>query len=144
MKKRLEAMVSLYVKIATGILFVTAVYISVFYGWKEELQVKILWQILGLAGICTLGSLILPVDGGEEVSKKSMLARIVGYYVYVNVIVLLCGFLFGWFSFRNWKQVLGMVMAIAFVYLAVGVLSSWLEYREAERMNRKLEGRKRR
>ena len=89
MKKRLEAMVSLYVKIATGILFVTAVYISVFYGWKEELQVKILWQILGLAGICTLGSLILPVDGGEEVSKKSMLARIVGYYVYVNVIVLL-------------------------------------------------------
>ncbi len=144
MKKRLEARVSLYVKIATGILFVTAVYISVFYGWKEELQVKILWQILGLAGICTLGSLILPVDGGEEVSKKSMLARIVGYYVYVNVIVLLCGFLFGWFSFGNWKQVLGMVMAIAFVYLAVGVLSSWLEYREAERMNRKLEGRKRR
>ena len=77
-------------------------------------------------------------------SKKYMLARIVGYYVYVNVIVLLCGFLFGWFSFGNWKQVLGMVMAIAFVYLAVGVLSSWLEYREAERMNRKLEGRKRR
>ncbi len=143
MKKRLEAMVSLYVKITTGILFVAAVYISVFYGWKEELQVKILWQILGLAGICTLGSLILPVDGEEEVSKKSMLARIVGYYVYVNVIVLLCGFLFGWFSFGNWKQVLGMVMAIAFVYLAVGVLSSWLEYREAERMNQKLEGRKR-
>ena len=144
MRKRLYAMMSLYAKITTGILFVAAVYISVFYGWKEELQVKILWQILGLAGICTLGSLILPVDGGEEVSKKSMLARIVGYYVYVNVIVLLCGFLFGWFSFGNWKQVLGMVMAIAFVYLAVGVLSSWLEYREAERMNRKLEGRKRR
>ena len=129
MRKRLYAMMSLYAKITTGILFVAAVYISV--------------QILGLAGACTLGSLLLPADGEQEVSKKSMLARIVGYYVYVNVIVLLCGFLFGWFSFGNWKQVLGMVMAIAFVYLAVGVLSSWLEYREAERMNRKLEGRKR-
>lgn len=143
MKKRLGAMAHLYVKITTGILFVTAIYISVFYGWEEELQVKILWQILGLAGICTLGSLILPVDGGEEVSKKSMLARIVGYYVYVNVVVLFCGFLFEWFSFGNWKQVLGMVAAIAFVYLTVGILSSWMEYREAERMNQKLAGRKR-
>ena len=143
MRKRLYAMMSLYAKITAGILFVAAVYISVFYGWEEELGVEILWQILGLAGACTLGSLLLPADGEQEVSKKSMLARIVGYYVYVNVIVLLCGFLFGWFSFGNWKQVLGMVMAIAFVYLAVGVLSSWLEYREAERMNRKLEGRKR-
>ena len=96
MRKRLYAMMSLYAKITTGILFVAAVYISVFYGWEEELGVEILWQILGLAGACTLGSLLLPADGEQEVSKKSMLARIVGYYVYVNVIVLLCGFLFGW------------------------------------------------
>lgn len=143
MRKRLDAMVSLYVKITTGILFVTAVYISVFYGWEEELKVKILWQIMGLAAICTLGSMLLPVDGGREVSKKSMLARIVAYYIYINVVVLCCGFLFGWFSFSNWKQVFGMVVAIAFVYLTVGVFWSWLEYREAERMNRKLEGRKR-
>lgn len=143
MRKRLYAMMSLYTKITTGILFVAAVYISVFYGWEEELGVEILWQILGLAGACTLGSLLLPADGEQEVSKKSMLARIVGYYVYVNVIVLLCGFLFGWFSFGNWKQVLGMVMAIAFVYLTIGVISSWLGHREAERMNQKLEGRKR-
>lgn len=143
MRKRLYAMMSLYVKITTGILFVAAVFISAFYGWEERLQVKILWQILGLSGICTLGSLVLPVDGGQEVSKKSMLARIVGYYLYVNAVVLLCGFWFGWFSFGNWEQVLGMVAAIAFVYLTVGILSSWLEYREAERMNQKLEGRKR-
>ena len=40
MKKRLEAMVSLYVKIATGILFVRAVYIYVMDGWNAELQMK--------------------------------------------------------------------------------------------------------
>lgn len=142
MLKRLAMVTSLFVKITTGILFVSAVYISVFYGWEEELQVKILWQILALALVCALGSFVLPVGSEREVSKKSMLIRAVIYYVYVNVIVLFCGFLFEWFSFDNLKQVLGMVVAIAFVYLAVGVLSSWLEYREAERMNRKLEKRR--
>lgn len=143
MLKRLEAMTSLFVKITTGILFVAAVYISVFYGWEEELQVKILWQILALALICTLGSFVLPVDGEREISRKSMLIRIVIYYVYVNVVVLFCGFSFQWFSFHNLKQVLGMIVAIAFVYLAIAIFSSWLGYREAEQMNRKLEGRRR-
>ena len=142
MLKRLEMMVSLFVKITTGILFVSASYISAFFGWEEELHVEILWQILALALACTLGSLALPVDGEQEVSRKSMLARMVAYYVYVNLVVLFCGFSFGWFSFHNLKQVLGMVAAIAFVYLLVGILSFWQGCREAQRMNQKLEKRK--
>lgn len=141
MLKRLEAMASLFVRITAGILFVSATYISVFYGWKEALYVKILWQILALALVCTLGSLVLPVDDEREISRKSMLIRMVLYYIYVNIVVLFSGFFFGWFSFGNLKQVLGMVAAIAFVYLAVGALSFWMGYREAERMNRKLGGR---
>lgn len=139
MQKRLNAMAALFVKIATGILFAAAAYITVFYGWETELKAEILWQILGLAFICTLGSLVIPVEGEREVSRKSMLARIAAYYVYVNAVVLFCGFLFGWFSFDNLKQVLGMAAAIAIVYLAVWICSSWLDYREAEQLNKKLE-----
>ncbi len=142
MAKRLETMLSLYVKITTGILFVTALYITVFYGWELELKVDILWQILGLSFACALGSLVMPEEGERELSGKSMLACILLYYVYVNLVVLFSGFRFGWFSFDSLKQVLGMVAAIAFVYIGVMLLSFWKEYREAERINRKLEGRK--
>lgn len=139
MRKRLDEMASLFVKITTGILFAAAVYITVFYGWELELHVDILWQILVLSLICTLGSLVIPVEGQREVSRGSMLARIAVYYIYVNAAVLFGGFLFGWFSFDNLKQTLGMAAAVAVVYLAVWLCSSWLEYREAEQINQKLE-----
>ncbi len=139
MRKRLDAMASLFVKITTGILFAAAMFITVFYGWELELHVDILWQILVLAFICTLGSLVIPVDGQREVSRRTMLLRIAVYYAYVNAAVLFGGFLFGWFSFHNLKQVLGMVAAVAAVYLGVLICSSWLEYREAEQINKKLE-----
>lgn len=143
MRRRLEEMAALYVKITTGILFVAAIFISVFYGWEAELRVGILWQVLGLAAVCTLGSVVLPVGGGREVSKNAMLGRILAYYAYVNFVVLLCGFLFEWFSFGNLSQVFGMLAAIAFVYLTVAILSFWQGCREAGRMNQKLEGRER-
>ncbi|TGY95584.1 DUF3021 domain-containing protein [Petralouisia muris] len=139
MRKRLDAMASLFVKITTGILFASAVFITVFYGWELELHVDILWQILVLAFICTLGSLVISVDGQREISRRSMLIRIAVYYAYVNAAVLFGGFLFRWFSFDNLNQVLGMVAAVAVVYLAVWICSSWLDYREAEQINRKLE-----
>lgn len=141
MLKRLEMMASLFVKITTGILFVTAVYISVFYGWNQELQVEILWQILVLAAICTLGSVLLPVEEEKEVSKKSMLIRVILYFVYINIVVLFFGNIFEWFVFDNRKQFLGMIAAIAFVFLVVMVFSYWMEYKEAERINQKLKQR---
>lgn len=139
--KRLEAMAAIFVKVAAGILFVTAVYIPVFYGWDLELHADILWQILFLSAVCTLGSIILPLEGEREVSRKTMFIRIVGYYIYINAAVLGFGFLFGWFVFRNGPQVLGMEVAIAFVYIVVYIVSYWFQSREAKRMNEKLKER---
>lgn len=139
--KRLEFMVSLFEKITAGILFVTALYISIFYGWDFDIQVEVLWQILILSIICTLGSFFLPIEEEKEVPRNAMLIRMVLYYVYINIVVLACGFYFGWFSFSQRNQVLGMAAAIAFVFAVVLGLSYWQGSREAGRMNRKLEER---
>lgn len=142
MLKRLEFMVSLFVKIATGILFVTAVYIPVFYGWNLDLHADILWQILILAAVCTAGGILLPVEGTKEVSRKSLLLRSVFYFIYVNFVVIFFGVFVEWFSIRDRKQLLGMIAAIAFVFMVVFVLSYWHDSREADRMNQKLKERK--
>lgn len=142
MLKRLKFMFALFDKIVVGILFVTAVYIPVFYGWKTVLYPKILWDILILSVICMLGSILLPLEGEKELSRNSLLFRNILYFIYINVVVLCFGVLVEWFSFRNWRQLLGMLAAIAFVYVAVMVISYWLESREAQRLNQKLKERR--
>ena len=62
MLKRLKFMFSLFDKIVVGILFVTAIYIPVFYGWNTVLYPEILWHILFLSIICMLGSVLLPLE----------------------------------------------------------------------------------
>lgn len=139
--KRLKSMAEFFEKITTGILFVTAVYIPAFYGWDQVLHVEILWQILLLSVVCTLGSIIMPLGEEKEVSRNSMLMRHSLYYIYINVVVLALGYVFDWFSFQNAGQVFGMVLAIAFVYIAVALVCYWIQLREAEKINRKLKER---
>lgn len=141
--KRLRFMMDLFGKITVGILFVTAIYIPVFYGWDNIIHVDILWQILATSAVCTLGSLLLPLEDEKEVPKVPMLIRTVLYYVYINLIVLGLGFLFGWFTFRNGAQVFGMELAIAAVFIVVYLVCAWSQYREAKRMNEKLRERER-
>lgn len=141
--KRMGFMMDLFEKIVVGVTLVTAIYIPVFYGWDTQVHFGILWQILGLSAVCTLGSVILPLEEGREVSKVSILVRTVLYYLYINVVVLGLGFWFDWFTFRNIPQVLGMGVAIAAVFLAVYFFSYCAQCREAERMNEKLRERQR-
>lgn len=141
--KRLEFMVSVFEKVTAGILFVTAVFISVFYGWDIDLDVGILWQILFLSAVCALGSMILPLEGEKEkeVSRIAMLVRTIIYFIYINAVVLGFGFLFEWFTFDNGWQVLGIELAILFVFVAVFLIFYWSQCLEAKRMNEKLKKR---
>lgn len=139
--KRLQSMVSFFEKITAGILFVTAIYIPIFYGWDLVIYADILWQILFLSAVCTLGSVLIPLEGEKEISRYAMLARTILYFAYINVAVLGLGFLFGWFSFRNGLQVLGMELAIVFVFFVVYLISYWTQCQEAKRMNEKLKDR---
>ena len=70
--KRLQSMISFFEKITAGILFVTAIYIPVFYGWDLVIYADILWQILLLSAVCTLGSILMPLEGEKEMLQKEL------------------------------------------------------------------------
>ena len=139
MLKRLESIVSLFTRITTGIVFIAAVYIQVFWSHETEFGINLLWQILIVSGVCAIGSVILPFE--EDVSKHSMQIRTILYYIFVNATVLFCAFYFGWCNRNDWKQILGMVAAIAFVFIVVLLVSFWVDYQMAEKMNQKLRER---
>lgn len=58
MIKRLQLMLDIFFKVTTGVIFVTAVYIMVFWGEDTVLNVGILWEILTVSGLCGLGSVV--------------------------------------------------------------------------------------
>lgn len=137
----IESMIELFMRITTGILLVAAIFITVFWGWDNKLNVMILWQILLVAVVCTMGSLLFLLGNGKELSKKAMLGRMILYYIYINVAVLALGWYFEWYTLNNWQQVLGMVVAIAVVFFAVEIISYRAENRMAQRMNERLRER---
>ena len=145
MLKRLESIITLFTRITTCVLFITAVYIHIFWEDENKLGVENLLQILIVSGICALGSLILPFSEMEynQISKCKLLVHEVAYYLFVNATVLICAYQFHWCTLGNWKQLLGMVVAIALVYAAVTIVSYWIEYQTAEKMNSKLKERER-
>lgn len=75
MRKVIQNFLAVYMRVVTLVVFVSAVYIVVFWGWKTELDVTILWEILGVSFLTSLGSVIaFPVsDSEKEISKQAML-----------------------------------------------------------------------
>lgn len=111
-------------------------------GWKTELDVTILWEILGVSFLTSLGSVIaFPVsDSEKEISKQAMLIGTALFSVCKYGGFGLC-FWFGWFYISDWRMIAGMEACIVFVYCSVVAISYYMESRVADRMNRKLKKR---
>ena len=139
--KRLQSMLNIFTRITAAVTCVSAVYIGIFWGSETILSVDILWQILGVSALCTLGSFLIPCGLGREVSKGSMLIRMFLYLVFVNAAVLLCGYAFAWFYPSSWRMVAGMEACIIVVFAIVVGAGYFAEYKTAEQMNQKLRER---
>lgn len=120
--------------ITTGILVVAAIYMDIFWP-GASITTKLLWQILGLSGLCCLGNFIWPE---KEVSKREYLVRMFLHYIYINVCVLGWGIKFEWFSWRSLNQLLGMCVAIFLVFLAVVAALSAMDKKLEKEMNERL------
>lgn len=137
--KKLKGLLFVFECVTTCVVFVTAVYITIF--WPEvSLEVDILWEILLISFFTSLGACLY---SKEEASKKAIIIGHLVYYVYCNIVVLGCGIWFEWFYADNLAMVFGMVLAIAVVFLLVSIASvaEWKrEKKLAALMNERLKG----
>ena len=137
----LHYLFEIFSRIVTGVTFVTAVYIVIFWGDDTNLSVAILWQILLVSALCSLGTLLLYNYEEKNISKKSMFLRTCIAFAYVNVIVLASGWYFQWFSFQNWEMVAGMEVCIIGVFLSITIISMLTAQKTADAMNARLKER---
>ncbi len=130
-----------YTKITTAVFFCAMIYIMIFWGTDYEIEIIWVGQILFVSALCALGIVIHPCDDEEGYSKKSFFLRQLLYYLYVNAVVMTCGYLFHWYYAENWKMVLGMEAVILAVFVIVTLTTYLIEYKEAQKMNKKLRER---
>lgn len=132
--KKLKRLFFCFACVTTFVVFVTAGYISVF--WKQAvLGVGLLWQILFVSFLCSLGVLIYPE---REVRTRTIVLIAALHYAQVNAIVLGCGLWFEWFYADNVPMVLGMLLLIAVVFALVSAVMWTRDKRIARQMNERL------
>lgn len=134
--KKLKDLLFIFVCVTTCVVFVTAVYITIFWT-GASLEVDILWEILMISFLTSLGVYFYPE---KEVSSKAIIIGGILHYIYSNIVVLGSGIWFGWFYADNFAMVLGMVLAIAAVFLLVSAVEWNRTKRMAVLMNERLKG----
>ena len=133
-KNKIKNLFLCFAFVTTAVTFVTAVYITMFWG-PVSLTVDILWQILFVSFLCSLGILLYP---NRECSPKAALLITALHYVLVNVVVLGCGLWFEWFYIDNLPMVSGMLFIIALVFVLVSAAMWSRDRRIAASINEKL------
>lgn len=124
-----------FIYILAGITINTAIFITLFE-LDAILGVDLLWQIIGMSAVCSLGN--LSYYSTKELSKNQMKLRIICHYLYVNVVVALGAYLMDWFSSGLIPQFPVMLLMIAVVYILIMVLTSRKEEKTAENLNKRL------
>lgn len=135
MKKRMVELLLTFCMVTTGSVFVCAVYNKIFWPDDIFLDGDILWQLLALAFVCSLGNFIHPY---REISRRRAAINKVLHYVYINAVVLGSGYLFGWIDIENIFMLTAMVFGILVVFVVVSFVIWRLHKRESENLNRKL------
>lgn len=134
-KKRIVELLLTFCMVTTGSVFVCAVYNQVFWPRGTLLESDILWQLLALAFVCSLGNFIHPY---REISRRRSVVNKGLHYLYINVVVLGSGYWFEWMDIDNIFMFAVMFLGIAVVFAVVSFVIWRLHKRESESLNQKL------
>ena len=137
----LKETVRYFVIITVLVLFVSAAYITAFYGLDSYVTVKVLWQILFVSFLGSLSHILFRTRQNRTLSKKAYYFRWLLCYVYVNAVVLGFGWLFEWFDISSLPMVVVMLIAILVVFLVVTAFVFLMDTKTSEEINQKLKER---
>ena len=134
--KRVSEFIRWFFYITTCVLFVCAANIQI--SGDETVSTITLWQIL-LSGFFTSLVTVL-LRPREQDSIRVSVMRIIVHYCVLCGVMIACGFWFGWMNF-NLKGIIMMVVSVAVVYFLVFLAGYWLDKKQADEINKKLQGK---
>ncbi len=133
-----KKIIQTYFYVLSGSIISTAIFMTIFLP-ELYFNVKIIWQVIVVAAITSLGTLIY--RSKREISKKQMKIRHIIHYTYINVVVLGCALMLQWVNIKQISQILTLVLLVAGVYFSVTTAMFSNEKRIAESINQRLRSR---
>lgn len=132
LKTLINVMVKSFFIITVGILVSVAVFCSAFFR-NATFEVNIFWQILLLAMLTTLPSLVF--YSPKELSKKGWLVRQGIHLVVLTGILFYLGYIWGWVAMGKPIQIALYLFLIIVVYSAVKLLVFHNDKKAADELN---------
>ena len=136
MKRFIFDCLRVFALIFLGTSICAALYITIFHGWDAKIPVYVLFEFLLLALLATLGNLFSLSK--KEPSPLGLILRRIFHFLYIDGIVLLCGYLFSWFDFHNPLAILFIEGGILLIFFAICFGEYLLGKAEADKLNSQL------
>ncbi|MDO5111008.1 MAG: DUF3021 family protein [Clostridia bacterium] len=136
----LKQILSVFPIIMTGVSLAAAAYIGLFWETDTSSGAALIWQLALCAFLCSF-CVFFGNRKERELSKHAQLFRAVLCFLYVNAVVMACGFAFGWFHAEDWRMLLGMELTIVAVFAAVTAVFYARAKKDAARVNERLQSR---
>lgn len=134
--ERIKGMLKTFAWVTTLVTFGTSIFIFIFFGVDDSLSVRLLWEILSVSFLTSLGNFFYPF---KEVSPRRIKMITFIQYLYINVVVLVCGYIFGWFDIHNVPMLLAMIFMIALIFFIVTRIIDCHNEKLAMSLNERLE-----
>lgn len=122
--------------ITTSVLIVVAVNIQI--SGDDIISADTLWKILASGFLTALVTVLMRPD--EQNNWRSGVVKMVIHYVALCVVMIVLGYWFGWLEL-DFPGVVMMVISVAFVYLLVFMAAYWLDKKQADEINQRLQGK---
>ncbi|MBQ0038954.1 MAG: DUF3021 family protein [Treponema sp.] len=137
-KKFVINMVNMFSSMVAAIFLFSGIFIAVFWGFDINLGLSYVFAVLGLSFVFTI--LYIPVKLSEEwnISKGVSIAINALFFLLVNVIVVITGFLLEWFAADDMKMIIGFEVTIIMVYCSITFISWYSARNIANKMNDRL------
>lgn len=137
---KIKEILNTFAYVTTGVVFATAIFISIF--WKKtELSVSILWEILSVSLLCSLGNLFYyskNMEYMEALTKQQLAFRTILHYLYINVVVIGSGFIFEWYYWYRADMMGAMIVIILIIFVSIWFINLHRDKKLAMQLNEKL------
>lgn len=133
MKETIKFVIMNFFIITVGVLFVISL-ANTFAG-VEYYPAEFPWMIMLTGAITALPAFIYHVK--KEISKKQLIIRFVIHFTVVGAIVLLLGYVWKWYE--SFEYAILVFIMYVFVYAIVSAYSYFIQYRDAQSINKALE-----
>lgn len=138
----IKSILNTFAYVTTGVVFGTAVFINIFEG-NARVSVGILWEILGVSFLCSMGNLIYYDKNIDyyyySYSKRQRIIRTILHYLYINIVVLGCGLTFEWIYWNRIDMIAVMIALIMIIFILIWSINFLRHKKVATQLNEKLE-----